>query len=333
MLILQLFITSIGSYPYYNSGIEPENMPRMRLGSNINDANGLKEFTERILQVRLANFWRRMGPTLGSTYDMIVAQERYESLCGKLLTTLPSAFALQPNKQWDERLPMLAKQREILFISIFESLCYNFRPAIMLDASLLPKYKQVLLSSQRKALAVAALHVLQGVSRLHSLIGGSQTRYTRITQPTFEAAVLLVSLCMDQSFLGDVENHSSRITKMDPLSAGMANLTRAGCMDAIQDALKLLTMLAEVSNMADVEAQSLVKLIGKVAKQATGVPHMKNPSKPDDGAFSQTGGSSTGMHLPKYSESDPAVSLAELVPVAASDVDMGMNWDALSSNI
>lgn len=306
-------------------------MPRMRLGSNINDANGLEEFTERILQVRLANFWRSMGPTLGSTYDMIVAQERYESLCGKFLTTLPSAFALQPNKQWDERLPMLAKQREILFISIFESLCYNFRPAILLDASLLPKYKQVLLSSQRKALAVAALHVLQGVSRLHSLIGGSQTRYTGIIQPTFEAAVLLVSLCMDQSFLGDVENHSSRITKMDPLSAGMANLTWEGCMDAIQDALKLLKMLAEVSNMAAVGAQSLAKLIGKLAKQTTGASQMENPSKPDDGAFSQTRGSSTEIHLPEHSESNPAVSLAELASVF--DVDMDMNWDALASNI
>ncbi|KAJ5201515.1 uncharacterized protein N7498_006178 [Penicillium cinerascens] len=319
--------------PTIPSWIQPENMPRMRLGTDINDAHGLEEFTERILQVRLANFWRSMGPTLGSTYDIVVAQERYESLCGKFLTTLPSAFALQPNKQWDERLPMLAKQREVLFISIFESLCYNFRPAILLDASHLPKYKQVLLSSQRKALAGAALQVLQGVSRLHSLIGGTQTRYTGIIQPTFEAAVLLVSLCMDQSFPGDVENHSSRITKMDPLSAGMANLTWADCMDAIRDALKLLKMLAEVSNMADVGAQSLVKLIGKVAKQANGASQMENPSKPDDGAFSRTGGSSAEIDLPEYSESDPTVSLAELVSMAAFDVDMNMNWDALASNI
>lgn len=308
-------------------------MPRMRLGSDINGAHGLEEFTERILQVHLANFWRSMGPTLGSTYDMIVAQERYESLCAKFLATLPSAFALQPNKQWDERLPMLAKQREILFISIFESLCYNFRPAILLDASHLPKYKQALLSSQRKALAVAALHVLQGVSRLHSLIGSSQTRYTGIIQPTFEAAVLLVSLCMDQSFLGDVENHSSRITKIDPLSAGMANLTWAGCMDAIQNAVKLLKILAEVSNMAYVGAQSLVKLIGKVAKRPTGTSQMENLSKPDDGAFCQTGGSSTEIHLPEYSESDSTIPLAELASVTAFDVDMNMNWDALASNI
>ncbi|KAJ5152588.1 uncharacterized protein N7482_009066, partial [Penicillium canariense] len=313
--------------------IEPENMPRMRLGSDVHDTHGLEEFTERILQVRLANFWRSMGPTLGSTYDVIVAEERYEKLCTKFLTTLPSAFALQPNKQWDERLPMLAKQREILFISIFESLCYNFRPAILLDASHLPKYKQVLLSSQQKALAVAALYVLQGVSRLHSLIGGSQTRYTGIIQPTFEAAVLLVSLCMDQSFLGDVESHSSSIANVDPLRAGMANLTRAGCMKAIRDALSLLQMLAEVSNMADVGARSLSKLIRKVAQQPTGASEMERPSEPENGAFSQTGGSSTSINLPEYSDLDPAVSLAELVSAAAFDVDMNMNWDALASNI
>lgn len=226
---------------------------------------------------------------------------------------------------------MLAKQREILFISIFESLCYNFRPAILLDASHLPKYKQVLLSSQQKALAVAALYVLQGVSRLHSLIGGSQTRYTGIIQPTFEAAVLLVSLCTDRSFLGDVESHSSSI--VDPLQAGMANLTRAGCMKAIQNALSLLQMLAEVSNMADVGAQSLAKLIHKVSRQATGASKMKKPSKPEDGAFSQAGGSSTETHLPEYSDSDAAVSLDDLVSAAAFGAGMNMNWDALAPNI
>ncbi|KGO47755.1 hypothetical protein PEX1_101380 [Penicillium expansum] len=319
--------------PIIPSGIEPENMPRMRLGSDVDDGHGLEEFTERILQVRLTNFWRSMCPTLGSNYDVIVAEERYEKLCSKFLTMLPSAFALQPNKQWDARLPMLAKQREILFISIFESLCYNFRPAILLDASHLPKYKQVLLSSQQKALAVSALYVLQGVSRLHSLIGGSQTRYTGIIQPTFESAVLLVSLCMNQSFPGDVESHSSRITKVDPLQAGMANLTRAECIKAIQDALSLLQMLAEVSNMADVGAQSLAKLVHKVSRQPTGASEMKNPSHPEDGDFPQAGEISTEIHLPEYSDSDAAVSLADLVSVAAFDVDMNMNWDALASNI
>lgn len=308
-------------------------MPRMHLDSDVDDGNGLEEFTERTFQVHLANFWRSMGPTLGSNYDVIVAEERYEKLCSKFLTTLPSAFALPPNKQWDERFPMLAKQREILFISIFESLCYNFRPAILLDASHLPKYKQVLLSSQQKALAVAALYVLQGVSRLHSLIGGSQTRYTGIIQPTSEAAVLLVSLCMDRSFLGDVESHSSSITNVDPLQAGMANLTRAGCMKAIQNALSLLQMLAEVSNMADVGAQSLAKLIHKVSRQTTGASKMKKPSKPEDGAFSQAGGSSTETHLPEYSVSDAAVSLDDLVSAAAFDAGMNMNWDALAPNI
>ncbi|CAI7590999.1 unnamed protein product [Penicillium glandicola] len=267
-------------------GREHENMQHMHLGSNANDAHGLGEFTERILQARLANFWRSMGPTLGSTYDVIVAEERYEKLC-----------------------------------------------IILLDASHLPKYKQVLLSSQQKALAVAALYVLQGVSRLHSLIGGSQTRYTGVIQPTFEAAVVLVSLLINQSFLGEVESQSSRITNVDPLRAGMANLTRAGCMKAIRDALSLLRMLAEVSNVADVGARNLAKLVHKVGKQSTDASEMESPSKPEDGAFSQAGRSSTEINLPEYSDSNPAVSLAELVSVAASDVDMNLDWDALCSNI
>ncbi|KAJ5365627.1 hypothetical protein N7517_008513 [Penicillium concentricum] len=313
--------------PMVPNGTEQENMLHMHLGSNVNNAHGLEEFTERILQARLANFWRSMGPTLGSTYDVILAEERYEKLCSNFLTTLPSAFALQPNKQWDELLPNLAKQREVFFISIFETLCYNFRPAILLDGRHLPKYKQDLLSCQQKALAVAALYVLQGVSRLHSLIGGSQIRYTEIIQPAFEAAVVLVSLIMDRNFLGDVESHSSRIINTDLLRAGMANLTRAGCMKAIRDAFSLLQMLAEVSNMADVGAQNLAKLIHKVGKQPIGASEMESLSKPDDGAFSQAGGSSTEINLPIYSDSNPAVS------VAAFDVDMNMNWDALCSYI
>lgn len=87
--------------PIILSGIEPENMPRMHLDSDVDDGHGLEEFTERIFQVHLANFWRSMGPTLGSNYDVIVVEERYEKLCSKFLTTLPSAFALPSNKQWD----------------------------------------------------------------------------------------------------------------------------------------------------------------------------------------------------------------------------------------
>ncbi|KAH8430509.1 fungal specific transcription factor domain-containing protein [Aspergillus melleus] len=271
--------------PILPGGLEPENMPRMRLGPDIDeDAHGFEVFTERISQARLANFWKATGPRLGSKYDILVAEERYEKFCSQFLSTLQSAFALQPDKQWDKQLPMLPQQREILFISIFESLCYNFRPVLFLETSEvqdLPLYKQLLVQSQRKALAAAALFVLQGVERLHALLGGAQTRYTGIIQPTFEAAVLLVSLCVDPSFLGlsigeermeNVEVEDNRpttmttTTRIDPLRTDMINLRREECIRAIWNALSRLQMLAEVSKMADVGAQTLADLVRKLDK-------------------------------------------------------------------
>ncbi|PLB45529.1 hypothetical protein P170DRAFT_478483 [Aspergillus steynii IBT 23096] len=307
--------------------LEPENMPRTHLGPDTNDsdAHGLDGFTSRMLQARLANFWKRTGPALGSTYDMPAAEERYEKLCAEFLPTLPSAFALQePNKQWDQRLPRLPQQREMLFISIFESICYNFQPVLLLEIAQqdLPRYKQVLVSSQRKALAVSALYVLQGVSRLHSLIGSAQTRYTGIIQPTFEAAVLLVSLCIDQSFPGaegfENQDLDPRIsTRVDPLRAGIVNLRRDECIHAIRNALSRLLMLGEASMMAAVGAQTLARLLRKVATQ---------PAAQEGKAG---GGRSARIPLPGSKDSHPPVSLA------AFDVDMNlsMNWDVLASDL
>ncbi|KAK1145733.1 hypothetical protein N8T08_003971 [Aspergillus melleus] len=271
--------------PILPGGLGPENMPRMRPGPNIDgDAHGLEEFTERILQARLANFWRATGPNLGSRYDILVAEERYEKFCSEFLSTLPSAFALQPDKQWDKQFPILPQQREALLISIFESLCYNFRPVLFLEnfqVQDFPRYKQNLVQSQRKALAVAALFVLQGVERLHALLGDAQTRYTGIIQPTLEAAVLLASLCVDPSFLDlsigeermenvGVEDHRPTTmiptTRIDPVRAGMLNLRREECIQAIRNALSRLQILAEVSNMADVGAQTLASLVRNLDK-------------------------------------------------------------------
>lgn len=106
-------------------------MPRMHLGPELEDNKDLDEYTEHLLQARLANFWKTSHANCNSEYDIVAAEERYERFCNEYLITIPSAFGLQPNTQWDEHLSMLPKQRETLHIAIFESLCYNFRPALV----------------------------------------------------------------------------------------------------------------------------------------------------------------------------------------------------------
>ncbi|KAK3933640.1 hypothetical protein QBC46DRAFT_401584 [Diplogelasinospora grovesii] len=256
--------------PFLPDGLSADIMPRMRLLPDIDiEADAPDVFTERLLRAQLARFWRCHSPPRGSEYDAIAAEERYEKFGSTFLQNMPPAFALEPDKQWDERLPKLPMQRQLLHIAIFEFLCWNFRPTLLQQpdqVNLFPGYKQILIAHNKRALAVAALNLLQAVSTLHMLMGGSHTRFPGIIVPTFEAAVPLLCLCADQSFPGDIaEGRSHTIgMKTDPLGVRVSNVTRAECMQAARDALSSLQNLAEVSNMAEVGAWTLARLIGRV---------------------------------------------------------------------
>ena len=159
----------------------------------------------------------------------------------------------------------------MLHVAIFDSLCYNFRPVLFCDPlqlRCLPAYKQLLLALQKCTLAAAALKLLHGVSKLHAMLGRAHTRLPTIILPTFEAAVILVSLTIDASFPGlcplGGKEAPMRPLDSDPLGAERAHLTREKCKQAVQEALVLLEMLAEVSNMAKVGASTLMRLMAQV---------------------------------------------------------------------
>ena len=246
-------------------------MPQMRLPPNINVATEVRlpdSFTHRALQVQLVRFWRSHCQVRGAEHDLIAAQERYETFCHSFLQKLPAVFALLPDKQIDEHLPNLPMQRQQLHNSIYEYLCWNFRQALLPkpeEINCMPQYKRMMISHNQRALAVAALRLLQGVITLRTMMGTPHTCFSGIIVPTFEAAVPLLSLCADPTFPGVAsQSWAPKATKMDLLGPHLSSVTKAECMQAARDAAKTLQTLAEVSTMADLGARTLSSLVSRV---------------------------------------------------------------------
>ncbi|KAI1422484.1 hypothetical protein F5Y12DRAFT_762797 [Xylaria sp. FL1777] len=244
------------------------NMPRMHLVPEVeNSAEAPDMFAERIIQVKIVNFWKQERLTTRPEYDGLVAQERYDKFCTEFLLTSPPAFSLEPDTSWDSRIPKLCLQRQILRIAIFDSLCYNFRPALLQDRTqieILPGYKKVLLSSHKKALASAALKVLESAFTLYDMMGETRIRCPGIIISIFEAAVALLCLYEDTSFLGETCLEACLSTGTPhPLSAVMAQLRRNDCLQAVKNAVERLQGLADLSKMAEAGARALASLIAK----------------------------------------------------------------------
>jgi hypothetical protein len=131
-------------------------------------------------------------------------------------------------------------------------------------------------------LAVAAQHVLDGVAKLHVMLGSCHTRFAVLVFSTFEAAVLIVGLCMGLGPPLQVQGQDGYASllptmdhnQMDPLRTG--EVTREACIQEVQGALNRLRMLAEVSTVADIGASTLARLLSKVsnAENGTGRPEI-----------------------------------------------------------
>jgi hypothetical protein len=279
------YLIPFGSYlsrhldriPFLADTLNPDIWPRMRLLPSGVDIDSTSSdvpdvFTERILRARLAQFWRCNRLPRGPEWDMMAAEERYEQFCSSFLQDLPPAFALEPDRQWDERLPALPMQRQLLHIAIFEQLCWNFRPTLLQQpdqmAAPLPLYKQVMLAHGKRALAAAALSLLQCAKALHGLMTcGSLTQFSGIIVPIFEAAVPLLCLCADRDFPGITIQHGCPAPPQhgssNPLEARIAKVTRDECVQAARDALSTLENLAEVSEVAEIGARTIARLISR----------------------------------------------------------------------
>ncbi|KAI3316577.1 hypothetical protein HD806DRAFT_517185 [Xylariaceae sp. AK1471] len=262
--------------PCFPGVIDHANLPRIPLASDTDSAGGGPVlFTERLLQAQIVAFWKSSGRVSSGEkpcYDPLEVEERYKTFRCDLLDKLPAHYALEnPNCEWDEQIPCLPMQRQLLYISVFESICYNFRPLLLLSSAEikeLPAYKRVLIGSQSRTLAHAALSVLEAASTLHNMLGASHTRSTCVIFPMFEASVLLLCLCISGAVtqMYEVHNTQPEVTLVLDSSLGAdATTGRTHCIQTAQTALKRLQMMGEVSILAEVGARNLSRLLEQIS--------------------------------------------------------------------
>lgn len=216
-------------------------------------------FTERLLQFQLARFWRQYPPNQESVFDPSKAEQRFERFVAEFLETLPPAFALKPDRRWDEQLPRLIMQRNLLHIYIFDSVCRNFRQLLSLQAdqvAMLAPYKRVLIQSQKKVLAHAAIRELDAVTALYSHFQGGAASFGPIVFNTFEAAVLLLTLCGQPDLFGDEDNDPARVVGFK-----VGRISRKQLLDAAEKAHGRLQALTMVNDMAAAGARTLAQLM------------------------------------------------------------------------
>lgn len=266
--------------PFLPDSLVAEMLPRLQrvpdFGSPGTDTNPPDDFTERVMHVQLGRFWRSFGPKRSAQYDPAQGEQRYERFCAEYLPLLPRAFALDPDTRWDKHRPKLAMQRQLLHIAIFDSVCWNFRPLLLLtaaDVAGLPPYKRVLIQSQKTRLSIAAIKELEAVSKLHTMFGGSQIRFSAIIFNTFETAVLLLCLSLqagDEQLCPEEDIH-------EVLGLMVKRPSREETLHEVEGALRRLRMLADVSEMAASGAKVISQLLSQ-AGRSTVLPPTPTPT-------------------------------------------------------
>ncbi|OQD92658.1 hypothetical protein PENSOL_c039G04710 [Penicillium solitum] len=240
--------------PFIPDHLVEETLPRLRLIPDISNiptetaTTAPDIFTERLMQVRLGLFWRGLGLQRTSEFDPTESERRYEKLNSEYLPNLHPAFAIShPDTTLDKAIPKLPMQRQLLYIAIFDSICWNFRPLLLLkpnQVARLAPYKRVLLRSQKQRLGMAALKVLEAVATLHTMFGGSYTRFSAIIFNSFEPAILLLNLCSNADFPFDQDDHSTDLMGIK------VKMTYRIAIQAVEQAIHRLQMLADLSDMA-----------------------------------------------------------------------------------
>ncbi|KAI0973628.1 hypothetical protein F4678DRAFT_425377 [Xylaria arbuscula] len=176
-------------------------MPKMHLAADLSGANfgGPDPFVGRVLQAQLVKFWSSQPKEPLNSYDPSITEEWYENFCTDFLPRIPGPFTLSPNTDWNKQVPDLPRQRQLFHLSLYESICHNFRSLLKVkpgQVQNLSRYKSSLLMHHRRLLIAAAIAQIENISVLHSMLGSQQTQFPLIPFDYFEGAIYL-SLCLE----------------------------------------------------------------------------------------------------------------------------------------
>lgn len=254
----------------------------MRLGPETVHSNEPDAFLERSLQARLAKIWNSiLRPAIYRplAYDPAAVEEHYDRLCREFLFKLPAAFDLHnPNKEWDLQRPMLARQRQMLRISVFALLCQIYRPVLLLNSAQInsmAQYKRCLVSRHRTTLANSAISLLDNIAQLHSDMGGNQTKYFLISFYTFEPAVLLIMHLLSAENISKTLSQVQATYERHPVLGALHALedtafsnpnapSHSQCLAEIDKALLRLNTLREVSPIAELGGHKLHQMVDRL---------------------------------------------------------------------
>lgn len=218
---------------------------------------------------------------------------------------------------WDDALQKLPMQRQLLHIAVFNLVCWNFQLLLFLKPSYivsLALYKQVLLQLQKQRIGMVALKELKAVAALHSMFGGSYTHIAAIIFNTFEAATLLLCLCSHPDFPFDLgDDHT------DTLGIKV-KFTYKKAMQAAEQAVNCLQMLAEPSDMAAPGACVAAQLFAKAARVKRS-PSPVAPAGSSPGSFGASPHPTT-MGIDEGQKQWPSLDHAD--PVLMTDIFSSM---------
>lgn len=297
-------------------------LPQMHLSPTIDNREAPDLFTERMLQAKLVRFWKTIEAENGSTeakpYDPILAEERYQRFCTEFLPELPAPFALEPNTDWDQRIPELPRQRKLFHVALFESVLQNFRQLLQFDRHHLrnlPNSKINLVTQHRHALVTAALGLFQSVTSLHAMMSFNQTKLSLVVFYYFETAVVL-SLCILRA--GDASDrqeweHANFFSQHSALSSSMIDISQSQCIRAIEEARSQLEMMSLGNVMAEAGARQIRKLINHVRGTiaARSEEQAKSASSGDTVTYNSSASTSYGDGRPHGISSDLALAFSQ----------------------
>ncbi len=224
-------------------------------------------FSERRLQIDLAKIVSGiLSSNNGKTCtEPATINEKMEMLKVDLIEKLPPAFRLDdPDEKWDEQLPHLRRQRQMLRISLFAAICMLLRPMVIIPASAvraLSASDRKLVVKHRGSLINAAIEMLDSVATLHSLMGGKQNRFFLLSFFTLEPAVLIGIYLMTPRF-GAKEGRRtlSALKSSRGIAAQERDMWKHGFLK-MEEAFARLKMLSEVSSIARTGLKVLEKML------------------------------------------------------------------------